>query len=91
VYKLSHNKKCIHSIFFNFIDFLPIIFYTYDGVGGILMAGNDPNYVSENPFEGRGRASQRNDIFDAAAGFIWSFGFFTVMFVIAAIVEVASR
>jgi hypothetical protein len=91
VYKISHNKKYINSIFFNFIDFLTGIFYTILGVGGILMAGNDPNYVSENPFEGRGRASQRNDIFDAAAGFIWSFGFFTVMFVIAVIVEVATR
>lgn len=52
---------------------------------------NDANYVSENPFEGRGRASQRNDIFDAAAGFTWSLGFFAIMFIIAAVVEVATR
>ncbi len=52
---------------------------------------NDANYVSENPFEGRGRASQRNDIFDAATGVIWAFGCFTIMFVIAAVIEVATR
>lgn len=56
-----------------------------------MAENNNPNYVTENPFEGRGRASQRNDIFDAAAGFIWSFGFFAVMFIIAAVVEVANR
>lgn len=29
------------------------------------MAHQDPNYVAENPFEGRGRASQRNDAIDS--------------------------
>lgn len=56
-----------------------------------MAVNNDPNYVTENPFEGRGRASQRNDIFDVGAGIIWSFGFFAVMFIIAAVVEVAFR
>lgn len=56
-----------------------------------MAENNNPNYVTENPFEGRGRASQRNDIFDAATGFIWSFGFFAIVFIIAAVVEVAYR
>lgn len=61
-------------------------------VGGIYMAGNhNPNYVTENPFEGRGRASQRNDAIDAGVGFVVSFGFFATMFIIAMIVEVATR
>ncbi|WP_074432974.1 YqzM family protein [Bacillus ndiopicus] len=56
------------------------------------MAGhNDPNYVTENPFEGRGRASQRNDAIDAGIGFAVPFGVFTIMFIIAMIVEVATR
>ncbi|WP_332647367.1 YqzM family protein [Lysinibacillus sp. 54212] len=56
------------------------------------MAGHqDPNYVAENPFEGRGRASQRNDAIDAGVGFAVSFGFFATMFIIAMIVEVATR
>lgn len=56
------------------------------------MAGHsDPNYVTENPFEGRGRAMQQNDFPDAGYGFAISIGFFSVMFVIAVIVEVAMR
>lgn len=56
------------------------------------MAGHsDPNYVTENPFEGRGRAMQGNDFPDAAIGFTLSFGFFATMFIIAVIVEVAMR
>lgn len=56
-----------------------------------MVDDKNPNYVTENPFEGRGRASQRNDIWDAANGFIWSFGFFTVMFAIAVVVDVVTR
>lgn len=55
------------------------------------MAHNDANYVTENPFEGRGRASQRNDAIDAGVGFGVSFVFFAAMFIIAVIVEVATR
>ena len=34
------------------------------------MAGHqDPNYVTENPFEGRGRAMKGNDFPDAGYGF----------------------
>ena len=59
------------------------------------MANHDssyvPNYETENPFEGKGRASQKNDIFDVGIGFIASFGFFATMFIIAVIVEVATR
>lgn len=57
------------------------------------MAGQnqDPNYVSENPFEGRGRAWDANDFPDAAYGFIYSTGFFALMFIIAVIVEVSTR
>ena len=56
------------------------------------MAGHsDPNYVSENPFEGRGRAMQGNDFPDTGIGFALSTGFFVTMFVIAVIVEVALR
>lgn len=56
------------------------------------MAGHqDPNYVSENPFEGRGRAMQDNDFGSAGTGFTVSIAFFTVMFFVAVIVEVATR
>ena len=51
------------------------------------MAHDDPNYVAENPFEGRGRASQRNDAIDAGVGFGVSFVFFAAMFIIAMIVS----
>ena len=56
------------------------------------MAGHsDPNYVSENPFEGRGRAMQGNDFPDTVIGFtVWT-GFFVTMLAIAIIVEVAMR
>lgn len=57
------------------------------------MAGHnqDPNYVSENPFEGRGRAWDANDFPDTGYGFIFSTGFFALMFIIAVIVEAATR
>lgn len=74
------------------VDFCKGLTYNCNGVGGIYMAGhNDPNYVTENPFEGRGRASQRNDAIDAGIGFVVPFGVFTIMFIIAMIVEVATR
>lgn len=56
------------------------------------MAGHqDPNYVSENPFEGRGRAMQDNDFGCTGTGFTVSIAFFTVMFFVAVIMEVATR
>lgn len=58
------------------------------------MAGHgpqDPNYVSENPFEGRGRAMQGNDFPDTGYGFAIGTGFFIVIFLIAMVVEVATR
>lgn len=58
------------------------------------MAGHgpqDPNYVTENPFEGRGRAMQGNDFPDTAIGFTIATGFFVTMFLVAIIVEVALR
>lgn len=56
------------------------------------MAGHsDPNYVTENPFEGRGRAMQENDFPCTGYGFAASISFFTVMFFIAVVVEVALR
>lgn len=56
------------------------------------MAGHqDPNYVAENPFEGRGRAMNSNDFPDAGYGFAIGGGFFIVMFIIAIIVEAATR
>ncbi|MCM3720749.1 YqzM family protein [Solibacillus sp. FSL W7-1436] len=56
------------------------------------MAGHqDPNYVAENPFEGRGRAMKSNDFPDAGYGFAIGGGFFIVLFIIATIVEAATR
>ncbi len=56
------------------------------------MAGHqDPNYVSENPFEGQGRALKGNDFGIVGNGFIIGGGFFIVMFIIAIVVEVATR
>ncbi|MEK3766475.1 MULTISPECIES: YqzM family protein [unclassified Solibacillus] len=56
------------------------------------MAGHqDPNYVTENPFEGRGRAMNGNDFPDAGYGFVVGGGFFITMFIIAIIVEAATR
>lgn len=74
------------------VDFWYLLPYNGWRVGGIIMAGHqDPNYVSENPFEGRGRAMQDNDFGATGAGFTVSIAFFTVMFFIAVIVEVATR
>ncbi|MBG9452693.1 membrane protein [Lysinibacillus sphaericus] len=44
-----------------------------------------------NPFEGKNIQCSRNDATDSAVGFGVSFGMFTLMFLIAIIVEVASR
>lgn len=56
------------------------------------MAGHDnPNYVAENPFEGRGRALQSNDAIEVMIGFVVSGGFFALLFLIAIIIEVATR
>ena len=56
------------------------------------MAGHqDPNYVTENPFEGRGRAMKGNDFPDAGYGFLFGGGFFITMFIIAIVVEAAVR
>ena len=56
------------------------------------MAGHqDPNYVTENPFEGRGRALDDNDFGVTGAGFTVSIAFFVVMFLVAVVVEVATR
>ncbi|MEK4426331.1 YqzM family protein [Solibacillus sp. FSL K6-1523] len=56
------------------------------------MAGHqDPNYVSENPFEGRGRAMRGNDFPDAGYGFAIGTGFFVVIFIIAMVVEFFTR
>ncbi|WP_274307525.1 YqzM family protein [Solibacillus daqui] len=56
------------------------------------MAGHqDPNYVTENPFEGRGRAMKGNDFPDTGYGFVVGGGFFITMFIIAVIVEAAVR
>ncbi|MGE8035225.1 hypothetical protein B1B04_18520 [Lysinibacillus sp. KCTC 33748] len=44
-----------------------------------------------NPFEGKNIQCSRNDATDSGVGFGVSFGMFTLMFLIAIIVEVASR
>ena len=69
-----------------------VLFYNYGRLGGILMAGHqDPNYVTENPFEGRGRAMKGNDFPDAGYGFLFGGGFFITMFIIAIVIEAAVR
>lgn len=56
------------------------------------MAGHqDPNYVTENPFEGRGRAMKGNDFPDAGYGFAIGGGFFITLFIIAVVIEAAVR
>lgn len=49
-------------------------------IGGVIM----------NEFE-QNVQSKRNDAIDSGVGFVVSFGFFTIMFAIAVIVEVVSR
>ena len=75
-----------------YVDFWYSLPYNGWRVGGIIMAGHqDPNYVTENPFEGRGRAMQDNDFGCTGAGFTASIAFFGVVFIIAIILEVATR
>jgi len=49
-------------------------------IGGVIM----------NEFE-QNVQSKRNDAIDSGVGFVVSFGFFTIMFAIAVIVEFVSR
>ncbi|MEB2279203.1 YqzM family protein [Lysinibacillus xylanilyticus] len=44
-----------------------------------------------NPFEGKNIQCRRNDAIDSGVGFGVSFGMFTLMFLIAIVVEVASK
>ncbi|MFJ7732660.1 YqzM family protein [Lysinibacillus sp. NPDC097231] len=44
-----------------------------------------------NPFEGKNVQCRRNEAIDSGVGFGVSFGVFTVMFIIAAIVEFVSK
>ena len=60
------------------------------GWEGISMSSHDENVVTHNPYEGKNGASDRNQVVDAAVGFGVSFVFFALMFIIAAIIEVAS-
>lgn len=43
-----------------------------------------------NPFEGKNIQCRRNDAIDSGVGFGVSFGVFTIMFIIATIVEFVS-
>lgn len=45
------------------------------------------NFVTHNPFEGENAADKRNDAIDAGIGFITSFLFFTIMFIIAVVID----
>jgi len=47
------------------------------------MANHNENFVTHNPFEGENASCKRNDAIDAGVGFLVSFLFFTLMFVIA--------
>ncbi|QQP11418.1 YqzM family protein [Lysinibacillus agricola] len=44
-----------------------------------------------NPFEGKNIQCRRNDAIDSAVGFIIPFSVFTLMFIIAMIVEFVAR
>ncbi len=50
------------------------------------MAHNTENYVTHNPFEGDNGAMQGNQVIPAGIGFVVSFLFFAVMFIIATII-----
>ena len=54
------------------------------------MASHDENVVTHNPFEGKNGATMDNQVIDAGIGFVVSFVFFTVMFIIATIIDVAA-
>lgn len=51
------------------------------------MSHNTENTVTHNPFEGKNGASMRNDAIDAGVGFAVSFVFFTLMFIIATVID----
>ncbi|MED3661504.1 YqzM family protein [Ureibacillus sp. FSL K6-8385] len=51
------------------------------------MAHLNENHVTHNPFEGENASCKRNDAVDAGVGFLVSFIFFVLMFVIAIIVD----
>lgn len=53
-----------------------------------MASSNNDNFVTHNPFENEGRATSRNDAIDAGVGFVVSFLFFTLMFIIAIIIDV---
>ncbi|AVK84237.1 YqzM family protein [Lysinibacillus pakistanensis] len=44
-----------------------------------------------NPFEGKNIQCRRNDAIDSGVGFGVSFGVFTLMFIIATVVEFVSK
>ncbi|NLY80059.1 MAG: YqzM family protein [Lysinibacillus sp.] len=54
------------------------------------MSNNTENFVTHNPFEGENASCKRNDAIDAGVGFVVSFVFFTLMFIIAIIVDVVA-
>ncbi|RHW38607.1 YqzM family protein [Lysinibacillus yapensis] len=54
------------------------------------MSSHDENVVTHNPFEGKNGASMRNQAIDAGVGFGVSFLFFTIMFIIATIIDVTA-
>ncbi|GLC88538.1 YqzM family protein [Lysinibacillus piscis] len=44
-----------------------------------------------NPFEGKNIQCKRNDAIDSAIGFVVPFGVFTLMFIIATIVDFVAK
>lgn len=63
-----------------YVDFLSTILYNYVEIGGLTM----------NEFE-QNVQSKRNDAIDSGVGFVVSFGFFAIMFIIAVVIEFVSR
>lgn len=51
------------------------------------MANNPENFVTHNPFEGDNASCKRNDATDAGVGFVVSFLFFTLIFIIAIVIN----
>ncbi len=51
------------------------------------MANHNENFVTHNPFEGDDASCKRNEATDAAVGFTVSFLFFTLMFIIAVVID----
>lgn len=72
---------CINSEKEKFVcRFFCAILYNYVEIGGVTM----------NEFE-QNVQSKRNDAIDSGVGFVVSFGFFTIMFVIAVVIEFLAR